>query len=95
MTSWLGVAILLAFSLGLNLFMRLERKPQAKVPDELLRWTRVTDSELPEGHYLERRVVELEGRGFTGARLVEQRRIRHSSDDRIVEILQERAYRPR
>lgn len=92
MTTWLGIAILLAFSLGLNLFMRLEGKPEASIPDHLRNWTRIPMDGLGEGLYMERRVMELERRGLTGPRWVEQRRLRRISDDVIVEVLEERGY---
>jgi hypothetical protein len=91
-TAWLGIAILLAFSLGLNLFMRLEVKPRAAIPDHLRSWTRLPTEGLAEGLYVERRVVELQRRGLNGPRWVEQRRVRRLSDDAIVEVLEERVH---
>ncbi len=90
MTAWLGIAILLVFSLGLNLFMRLEVKPRAAIPDHLRNWTRLPTDGLAEGLYVERRVVELQRRGLAGPRWVEQRRVRRISDNAIVEVLEER-----
>lgn len=95
MTTWLGIAILLAFSLGLNLFMRLEGKPEASVPDHLRHWSRVPADGLQDGLYMERRIVVLERRGLTGPRWMEQRRVRRISDDVIVQVMDERAYSPR
>lgn len=94
MSAWLGIGILLAFSLGLSLFMRLEREPKPEPSPELRIWTRVESSDLPPGIYLERRVVTLEARGLRGSRWVEQRRTRRVSDDAIVAILDERPFRP-
>lgn len=89
--TWLGLAILLVFSLGLNLFMRLEVKAPAPVPEPLRQWTRTPSPHLPADCYLERRVVQVERR-FLGPRWVEQRRVRRISDDSIVMIEKERRF---
>lgn len=94
MSDWLGIGILLAFSLGLSLFMRLERKPPPEPAPELRVWTRVESSDLPPDITLERRVVQLEARGFGASRWVEQRRTRRTTDGAIVAILDERPFRP-
>ena len=93
MTAWLGILILLAFSLGLNLFMRLEKRPAVALPDELRQWTRVPCDGISPELYLERRVLEVERRGFGSRRWVEQRRLRRHSDHSIVEVLEERPFR--
>lgn len=91
MSSWLGVGVLVLFSIALSLFMRLEAEPKASIPDELRRWTRLPGETTDT--YVERRVVELARRGFRGARWVEQRRVRRASDHEIVRVLQERPFR--
>jgi len=95
MSEWLGIGILLVFSVGLSLFMRLEGKEQPRVPDELRVWHRQTPAGPHEDTYVERRVVQLPSRGFKAARWVEQRRVRRSDDDTVVEVLRERPFRPR
>ncbi len=95
MSQWLGIGILVGFSLALSLFMRLERKPRPEVPAELRAWSRAAARPEPDDTYLETRVVELPGRGFKAARWVQQRRIRRTSDQSIVEVLPERPFRPR
>jgi hypothetical protein len=90
--TWLGLAILLVFSLGLNLFMRLEIKAPAPLPEPLREWTRIAAPHVPADCYLERRVVQVERR-FVGSRWVEQRRVRRVSDDSIVAIEKERPFR--
>lgn len=93
MSQWLGIGVLALFSLGLSLFMRLERKPQPQPPEHLRRWGRVAS--MPDGAtYVERRVVELPRRGFGRSRWVEQRRVRRASDDAILEVLGEQPFRP-
>lgn len=94
MSEWLGIGILLAFSLGLSLFMRLEGKERPRVPDELQVWHRQAPTEPNEPTYVERRVVQLPSRGFKAARWVEQRRVRRKADDELVEVLPERPFRP-
>lgn len=94
MTAWLGIVILLGFSLALNLFMRLESKPKATVPEALRQWHPVSRAGLAEDLYEERRVVSLPGRAFSGPKWVQQRRVRRRSDQTIVEVLQEVPYRP-
>lgn len=93
MTAWLGIVILLGFSLALNLFMRLEPKAKATVPEALRDWHPVPRTDLAEDLYEERRVVSLTGRAFLGTRWVEQRRLRRRSDQAIVEVLSEVPYR--
>lgn len=93
MSKWLGLGVLVLFSVALSLFMRLERKPRPPLPEQQRRWARVQPSKPADETYLERRVVELPGRGFRGTRWVEQRRVRRASDDAIVEVLPERPFR--
>jgi hypothetical protein len=89
---WLGVAILLGFSLALNLFMRLELKPRAQLPPELRDWRRLPADDTEADHYVETRVVEVE-RWFGRKRWLEQQRVRRVADGEILEILPERRYR--
>lgn len=93
MTAWLGIVILLAFSLGLNLFMRLEGEPTAEPAEELRRWRRVPGAAPRSGAYLEHRVIYHERRWLPSRRWVEQRRLRRESDGAILEVLEERPFR--
>lgn len=93
MTAWLGIGILLAFSLALNLFMRLERKPRPEPAPELRVWRRVESADVPPDLYLERRVAQVHAGGLRGSRWVEQRRTRRITDDAIVTVLEERPFR--
>ena len=59
MNAWLGIGILLAFSLALNSFMRLEFEPRPEPGPELRVWTRIESKDLPPDLYLERRVAQV------------------------------------
>lgn len=93
MSRWLGVGVLVLFSLVLSLFMRLERKPRAQPPERLRVWSRLPQPSSTGDTYVEHRVVELPGHGWRASRWVEQRRVRRASDDEIVEVLPERRFR--
>jgi hypothetical protein len=93
MSQWLGLGILVLFSVALSLFMRLESKHRPPPPEPLRHWARL-DGVTPAGDaYVELRVVQLQSRGFRAARWVEQRRVRRVSDGAIVEVLPERPFR--
>ncbi len=90
METWLGIAILVLFSLGLNLFMRLEpRESRRELPDHLGRWVR-EDATSSAETYTERRALFVAGGLVRKSRLIEQRRIRRTSDGEIIEVLPER-----
>ncbi len=90
METWLGIAILVLFSLGLNLFMRLEpRERHRELPDHLGRWVREDATPAAET-YTERRALLVAGGLVRKTRLIEQRRIRRTSDGEIIEVLPER-----
>ncbi len=90
MTEWLGIAILVLFSLGLSLFMRLGgRDEQRELPKDVGLWVREPGS--PDGDtYCERRALLKEGGLFKKTRLIEQRRRRRVADGKIVDVLPER-----
>jgi hypothetical protein len=89
--NWLGIAILLAFSLGLTLFMRLEPGKPRKRPPQLGEWQRREGAPgEPEAAYLERRLWLYDGGWLRPHRLVEQSRVRAESDGRILRALPER-----
>lgn len=89
-TQWLGIAILLAFSLGLSLFMRLDFSRGAKrsLPPNLGNWEPCP--EAPEGEsegiLEERRWIVIEGGLFRKHQLVEQRRTRRLHDGEILRV---------
>jgi hypothetical protein len=89
--SWLGIAILILFSLGLSWFMRFERSLPRRLPEEVGHWQR--DDHRggdADGTYGEKRLWFYEGGWWRPHRLVEQARIRDQSDGRIVRTLPER-----
>ena len=90
MAEWLGIAILVVFSLGLNAFMRHERREtQRAFPAHLGRWVRdatVTSA----GTYFERRALVVNGNLLRKTRLIEQRRERRVSDGEILQVFPER-----
>lgn len=89
--SWLGIAILLALSLGLSLFMRLEPGKPRQRPAQLGQWRRDDGaSEATESAYLEKRLWLYDGGWLRPHRLVEQSRVRAESDGRILRTLPER-----
>jgi hypothetical protein len=89
--NWLGIAILLAFSLGLSLFMRLEPTKPRKRPAHLGEWQRQDgDPGESKDTYLERRLWLYDGGFLRPHRLVEQTRVRAQSDGRILRTLPER-----
>ena len=90
MAEWLGIAILVAFSLGLNLFMRLERREkQRDLPEHLGRWVR-DPTEVEAEIYSERRALLVAGGLLRKTRLIEQCRTRRSTDGEILDVLPER-----
>lgn len=94
-SSWLGIALLATFSLGLSLFMRLEwNKAPREEPPDFERWVRCDESVSGSvDTVVERRVLRVE-RGWLRRRvLVEQRRVRRLSDGVIVKVLPERRSR--
>ncbi len=96
MSSWLGVGILVCFSLGLTLFMRLDfGRSSVELPRDLGRWT-VVPGESDSGHpgaVVERRVLLVEGGLFRRHRLVEQRRARMADTGEVLLVLPERTLR--
>ncbi len=95
MSTWLGIAILTLFSLGLTLFMRLGvRSTPRNLPEGLGQWREVPNpggAEHDDATVLERRLLLDDGGFFSRGRLIEQRRRRRRSDGEIVEVLGERA----
>jgi hypothetical protein len=91
MADWLGVAILVSFSLGLTLFMRLDFSTRRELPKDLGRWQVLPGETWPDhpGARVERRVVLVEGGLLRRHRLVEQRRVRSETGE-VLAIMQER-----
>jgi hypothetical protein len=88
---WFGIAILAAFSLGLSLFMRLERAAPRRLPRDVGHWQRGDDRpEDGDGAYSEARLWFYEGDWLRPHKLVEQTRIRAENDGRILRTLPER-----
>jgi len=89
--SWLGIAILTVFSLGLSLFMRLERPVPRRLPANVGQWGREGSARDDEAStYRERRLWLYEGDWLRPHRLVEQIRVRSEADDRILRTLPDR-----
>lgn len=88
--SWLGIAILTLFSLGLSLFMRLERGAPRELPADLGQWKRDEPPADGGATYQERRLWFQEGGWFRPHRLVEQTRVRRASDGKILQTLPDR-----
>jgi hypothetical protein len=95
MSNWLGIAILLTFSLGASLFMQMHtgRLRKRELPADLGRWTTGKKGEQPPpsggAPTLESRTLLIEGGLFRRHRLIEQRRLRDANGE-IVAILPER-----
>jgi hypothetical protein len=84
--SWLGIAILAVFSLGLSLFMRLELPAPRRLPSDVGRWQRDAQRKSDgDASYRERRLWFYEGGWLRPHRLVEQIRLRAKTDGRILE----------
>jgi hypothetical protein len=92
MATWLGICILVLFSLGLNWFMRGQGKMATpSLPPELGEWRKCARAEHePEGSYWECRTLLRPGSLFVRAYLFEQRRLRRASDGEILEVQSER-----
>jgi hypothetical protein len=87
MAAWLGITILVFFSLGLNWFMRGARGRALHLPKDLGVWVRGPTSEpTPPGTYWEQRMLLIPGTLFKRASIFEQRRLRRTSDGEILEV---------
>lgn len=95
MAAWLGIGILVVFSLGLNWFMRGSRVAALELPPDLGVWVRCEDAEhKPSGTFVERRVLLQAGSFLARPHLIEQRRLRREGDGEILQIWPERRLLP-
>ena len=91
MAAWLGICILVLFSLGLNWFMRGQRSASPDLPPDLGEWLRCSVGEADvAGTFWERRQLLNPGSLLVRPHLVEQRRLRRESDGEILEVRPER-----
>lgn len=93
MAAWLGIGILVLFSLGLNWFMRGQRSAELVLPDDLGTWIRCTNGEPAAlGTFWERRVLLHSGSLISRPYLFEQHRLRREVDGEILEVRPERKF---